>query len=72
LDNKTPEQAFWELRSEVLAPLLVIEGISKYLQEDMIAKDINTAKIIKEINAIENSAEKIRQILDDIAFSLRK
>jgi hypothetical protein len=71
-DSKTPEQAFWELRSEILASILTIEGYSRYIQEDIASDKIDIAKIVKEIKAIEVSAHEIHELLDAVADSLRK
>lgn len=69
--SKTPEQFFWALRSEILTPLLVIKGYSKLLQGDITSKGIDIDEVIKGMKAIEDSANKIHGLLDEMADSLR-
>lgn len=71
-DSVNPEQFFWALRSEILAPLLVIQGYSKLLQGDVTSKGIDIAEITKELKAIEDSANKIHELLDEMADLLKK
>ena len=71
-DSANSEQFFWALRSEILAPLLVIQGYSKLLQGDITSKGIDIAEITKGIKAIEDSANKIHELLDEMADSLKK
>ena len=70
--SKNPEQIFWALRAEILAPLLVIQGYSKLLQGDITSKGIDIGEVTKGIKAIEESANKIHELLDEMADSLRK
>ena len=71
-DSANPKQVFWALRSEILAPLLVIQGYSKLLQGDITSKGIDIDEVTKGIKAIEESANKIHELLDEMADSLRK
>ena len=70
--SKTPEQFFWTLRSEILTPLLIIQGYSKLIQDDIASKGIDIDEVIKGTKAIEESANKIHELLDEVADSLRK
>jgi len=70
--SKTPEQFFWALRSEILTPLLVIQGYSKLIQADIASNGIDIDEVMKGIKAIEDSANKIHGLLDKMADSLRK
>ena len=71
-DSANPEQTFWAFRSEILAPLLVIKGYSKLIQDDIASKDVDIDDVIKGIKIIEDSANKINGMLDEIADALRK
>jgi len=71
-DSKTPEQFFWALRSEILTPLLVIKGYSNLMQGDIASKGVDINEVIKGIKAIEDSANKIHELLDEMADALRK
>lgn len=73
LFNSTdPEQVFWALRSEILDPLLTIQGYTKVIQEDIASKGTDIESIVKGIKAIEDSAQRIHGVLDKIADSLRE
>jgi len=71
-DSSNPEQTFWAFRSEILAPLLLIKGYSKLLQDDIVSKGVDINDVLKGIKIIEDSANKINVTLDDIADALRK
>ena len=70
--SKNPEQIFWALRSEILTPLLAIKGYSKLIQGDIASNGVDINEVIKGIKAIEDSANKIHELLDEMADALRK
>jgi len=70
-DSATPEQKLWMLRTEIITPLSVITGYTNVIRKDIESKNIDPDELLKEINYIEKSAKKIRELLDGMADFLR-
>lgn len=70
-DSATPEQKLWMLRSEIIAPTILIAGWAKVTQKDIEANSITPDEILKRLNTIEESAKKIKDLLDQMADTLR-
>ena len=70
-DSATPEQKFWMWRSALIAPIVTITGYTTITRKDIEAKSISVEEILKRINRIEESANKIKDLIDEMTDSIR-
>ena len=57
--------------SATLTPLLIISGYAEVLRKDIESNHVVLEDILKGLNHIEESAKKIKELLDEMADSLR-
>jgi len=68
-DAPSPEQKLAILSNELATPLAIIQGCAAILKKHYEAENIESADVMDCINGITSSAEKIKELLDEIVRS---
>lgn len=68
-DSKTPEQKLYTLTAELITPIDLIRGLAYLIKKDVEANNINPKDILERINKIAETADKIKDLRDQIVGS---
>jgi hypothetical protein len=68
-DSKTPEQKLYILTAELITPIDLIRGLAYLIKKDVEVNNINPKDILERINKIAETADKIKDLRDQIVGS---
>jgi len=68
-NSATPEQKLSILTNELRTPLEIIRGYASVIKKDIESNKVDPATILKEISQIAESADKIKELLDELIQS---
>jgi len=68
-DSATPEQKLWNLTNELRTPVEIIRGYASVIKKDIVSNKFDSETLLKEIDRIAESADKIKELLDKLLDS---
>ena len=68
-DSATPEQKLSILTNELRTPIEIIRGYASVIKKDIESNKFDSETVLKEIDRIAESADKIKKILDELIDS---
>lgn len=68
-DTTTPEQKLWNLTNELRTPVEIIRGYASVIKKDIESNKFDSETLLKEIDRIAESADKIKELLDELLDS---
>jgi signal transduction histidine kinase len=68
-DSATPEQKLSILTNELRTPIEIIRGYASVIKKDIESNKFDSETVLKEIDRIAESADKIKKLLDELIDS---
>ena len=68
-DSATPEQKLSILTNELRTPIEISRGYASVIKKDIESNKFDSETVLKEIDRIAESADKIKKLLDELIDS---